>query len=400
MPTKQPRTQQSERDKKFEQALTRLRSKPEISDEDRVSILRLVDYLLAKGVGKPRVVKYINHLIVTARIAKEVTGETLERLDRKDMEAVVGRINTADYTDHTKHDYKIIIKKYFQWLRGCDEDQHQYPPEVAWIKSTFKNKRLLPEALLSKDELKSLVEAAENQRDRAFILTHFDGGFRIGETLSMRILNVEFDKYGAVVHVDGKTGPRGVRLTTASPELASWLSVHPFRNDPNAPVWVGVGTVGRNEPLTYDGARALLRRLAKKTGLKKRVFTHLMRHTRATELANVLTEAQMKTHFGWVMGSDMPATYVHLSGRDVDGAFRAHGIVVDEEPKTKTMFRLTKCSRCGRDIGSEAQFCPACGNVLNVKAAVKLEEDRSKADEIMDMLMRDEEVRNFLGLWI
>jgi formylmethanofuran dehydrogenase subunit E len=41
--------------------------------------------------------------------------------------------------------------------------------------------------------------------DRAFILTHYDGGFRIGETLSLKILNVAFDKYSAVVRVDGKT---------------------------------------------------------------------------------------------------------------------------------------------------------------------------------------------------
>jgi integrase len=128
---------------------------------------------------------------------------------------------------------------------------------------------LLPEALLTKDELNKLAEATENLRDRAFILTHYDGAFRIGETLSLKILNVAFDKYSAVVRVDGKTGPRRVRLTISTPALASWLSTHPFRNDPNAPLWVGVGTVGRGEPLSYDGARALLRRLAKKTGLKK-----------------------------------------------------------------------------------------------------------------------------------
>jgi hypothetical protein len=31
--------------------------------------------------------------------------------------------------------------------------------------------------------------------------------------------------------------------------------------------------------------------------------------------------------------------------------------------------------------------------VLNMRAAVKLEEERAKADQIMDMLMKDDEVR-------
>ncbi|HUT17265.1 MAG TPA: tyrosine-type recombinase/integrase, partial [Acidobacteriota bacterium] len=233
------RTEIYQTDRNFEQAVRRLRSTPNISDEDRTSIMKLVEHLQAKGVSKQRALKYINHLIVVARIA----AKPLRLLDKRQMETVISRINLAEYTEHTKHDYKIIIKKYFQWLRGCDADQHEYPEEVRWIKTTLKKKRLVPEALLNPEELKKLVEAAENQRDRAFILTHYDGGFRIGETLSLKILHVTFDKYSAVVRVDGKTGPRKVRLTIASPALALWLSMHPFRNDPNAPLWVGIGTV-------------------------------------------------------------------------------------------------------------------------------------------------------------
>jgi hypothetical protein len=123
-----------------------------------------------------------------------------------------------------------------------------------------------------------------------------------------------------------------------------------------------------------------------------------MRHTRATELANLLTEAQMKEHLGWVPGSEMPSTYVHLSGRDVDSALlKAHGIAVDQEQKVKMALTLTKCPRCGKDSCSEAQFCPSCGMVLDLKAAVKLEEERTEADRIMDMLMKDDEVRNLLS---
>jgi site-specific recombinase XerD len=181
-----------------------LQSASDISEQDKASITKLIDYLLAKDVSKQRAVKYVNHLIVTARIACKPLGQ----LDKKDTEMLVGRINTAGYTENTKHDYIIIIKKYFQWLRGCDEDQHDYPQEVRWIKTTLRKKRLLPEALLTMEELKKLAEAAENQRDRAFILTHYESGCRIGETLSLRILHVAFDKYGAVLIVDGKTGPR------------------------------------------------------------------------------------------------------------------------------------------------------------------------------------------------
>ena len=94
--------------------MKRLQSSPDVSDDDKASIIGLVKYLLAKDVSKQRAVKYINHLIVSARMA----GKPLGQLNRKDMETLISHINTVGYTNHTKHDYKIIIKKYFQWLRG------------------------------------------------------------------------------------------------------------------------------------------------------------------------------------------------------------------------------------------------------------------------------------------
>ena len=347
-----------------------------------------------RGISRLRVVKYIYLLTVLARMA----SKPLRQLRRADVEGLVSRINASNYAEETKHSYKVALKKFYQWLRGCNEEEQEYPEEVKWIKTTIRRKRLLPETLLTVEELKTLIEATENPRDRALLLTHYESGCRIGETLSLRILHVRFDQYGAILIVDGKTGPRRVRVIAAAPALASWLNMHPLRNAPNAPLWVGIGTVGRHAPLDYDGVRALLRRLAKKTGLKKRLYTHLMRHTRATELANILTEAQMKELLGWTQGSDMPSVYVHLSGRDVDSALlKAQGITVKQEEKAKVGLTSTVCPRCKQRAGPDVKYCPACGMILDMKAAVKLEEDRTKANQLMDMLMKDEEVKRLLS---
>ncbi len=374
--------------------MNHLKSATDISESDKVDIIKLVEHLQTRDISKLRAAKYIYHLLVLARIA----GRPLRELAKEDIEKLVGWIKASNYAEETKHGYKVALKKFYQWLKGCNEDEHEYPQEVRWIKTTIKKRRLLPEALLTTEELKTLIEATENPRDRALILTHYESGCRIGETLSLKILNVQFDQYGATLIVDGKTGPRRVRVIVAAPALSSWLNIHPLRNDLNAPLWVGVGTVGRYEPLNYDGVRALLKRLAKKTGLNKRLYTHLLKHTRATELANILTEAQMKELLGWVQGSDMPSVYVHLSGREVDGALlKAHGITLNQEEKAKLELTFTICPRCKQKAGPESQFCPSCGMVLDMKAATKLKEDKNKADWIMNMLLRDEEVKRLFA---
>ena len=72
-------------------------------------------------------------------------------------------------------------------------------------------------------------------------------------------------------------------------------------------------------------------------------------------------------------------------------------MTTSQEEKVKVKLISTPCPRCKQNAGPEAKFCPSCGMILDVKTAVSVEEDRAKADQIMDMLMKDEEVRNLLA---
>jgi len=78
----------------------------------------------------------------------------------------------------------------------------------------------------------AMVRSADKPRDKAFIAVLYEGGFRIGEILSAKVGDVEFDENGARLKVHGKTGSRTVRLITSVPLLARLLEEHPFRNDP------------------------------------------------------------------------------------------------------------------------------------------------------------------------
>ena len=101
-------------DRIFNRALKRLYSSTDVCEEDKTNISKMVEHLLSKGVSKARAAKYIYHLVVLAR----VTDKPFESLGRRDVERLVSWINASDYTDHTKHDYKIVLKKFYQWLRG------------------------------------------------------------------------------------------------------------------------------------------------------------------------------------------------------------------------------------------------------------------------------------------
>jgi len=319
-------------------------------------------------------------------------NKPFEDATKEDLLKLVQKIELSDYSDWTKHDYKAMLKIFYRWLRGTEE----YPEEVRWIRPGRRRKKILPEELLTEDEVKQMAEVAKNQRDKAFVLVLYESGCRIGEILSLKIRNVQFDDYGAVLMVSGKTGDRRVRIIASVPALASWLNIHPNKNNPNAPLWMSLGTRYGKSILTYSAMKENLKELAERAGIKKRVYPYLFRHSRATKLANHLTEAQLKQLFGWTQDSRMASTYIHLSGRDVDDALlRLHGIVKDNDG-IEERFKLNVCPRCKHKNSPESKFCNACGLCLDMTTAVQLENLRNRADKLITELVKNPKVMETL----
>lgn len=355
-----------------------------ICRKDKNLLLDFYKECLTKGLSKPRIIK---HLHTIEKIAI-LFGKPLEAVTRSDVAHLIRRLGEKDYSEWTKRDYKVILKVFYRWLRKTDH----YPEEVSWLKTSFKNRNLLPEEVLTEDEIKKMVEKASNLRDKALILVLYESGCRIGEILSLRIRNVQFDGYGAVLIVSGKTGDRRVRIIASAPKLSSWLENHPLGKDPNAPLWVNLSTRNRNQNLSYAATKVMLKKVAQKAEIKKRIYPHLFRHSRATFLANFLTEAQLKQFLGWVQDSKMASTYVHLSGRDVDNALLAIQGINVETTKKKTQIKTIECRRCQKTNSVDSKFCMRCGSPLSMETALKFDEVRKKADKLMSILVQDPEI--------
>jgi hypothetical protein len=91
----------------------------------------------------------------------------------------------------------------------------------------------------------------------------------------------------------------------------------------------------------------------------------------------------MDAVFGWVQGSAMPSTYVHLSGRDIDKAvLRAQGVEFEDEEKHKT--QVQKCPRCQRINTPQSVFCVNCGAALNIQAVKEIEQEKTTLEEMKE----------------
>jgi site-specific recombinase XerD/ribosomal protein L40E len=374
----------------FDKILKKVNTNQKVSNKNKKLILEFQNYCFSKGLSKARVIKYANTLFTLAKILKK----DFDKANEKDIRRVVAEIEQSNYSAWTKKDFKVALKIFYRWLRKCKEDE--YPEEVSWLKTTISKKDLkLPESLLTEEDIKALVNSALSTRDKALIFVLYESGARIGEICSLRIKDVSFDSYGSILIVKGKTGARRVRLIASDSYLRRWIDEHPLRDNPEAPLWVK----SKKEPITYSAVSKIIKEAAKRAGLKKRIHAHLFRHSRATFLANYLTEAQLSQYLGWTQGSKMPSIYVHLTGKDLDKSlFGIYGIKVEEERK-KEELQPKICPRCKERNSFNSKFCSRCGLALDYEAALgveKVKQVKEAIGEILELLLSNPEVESKL----
>lgn len=373
--------------RRFARTLERIKKAKDILPKNKQIILKFKDYCLSDGIGMAKIERYLTDLMKYSRMLKKSFPDA----SKEDIRAVVAKLEQTDLAAETKKGFKIMLRKLYRFIEGIDE-KGVYPERVKWISIAIPNNhRKLPEELLTEEEILRIIRNCKTLRDKALISTLAESGCRVSEIGTMRIKHVSFEEYGARLTVDGKTGMRKILVINCLPYLQEWINHHPDNTNPEAYLWI----TNNGNFLGYTRIAAILKTAARKAGIKKRVYPHLLRHSRATIYASKMSEAAMKQYFGWTQGSKMAAVYIHMSGKDTDNAIlQANGIKVNKE-KAQPIMKPKKCLKCHTINEATNKFCKICGFPLDKEEAEKLirqDTERSQADEIMNKLIKDPEI--------
>jgi len=355
----------------------------EFSKENHSLIRQYDNYMIVQSMAKATREIHVKRLLnLTRMISKNWSDITKE-----DVDELVSKIMTKYADDRGKetnssYDHKKVLKMFFRWYKlGTRDGKAGDPPETKDVKMKKVGNKISREELITTHDLKELLDSCKLSkypaRDRAFIECHAEASTRPGEMLSLKIKHVKFDDYGAVVYVDGKTGTRTVRLVSSSTSLSQWITVHPFGNNPEAPLWIQDNF---GQAMTYDAAYRMVRRRCSDAKISKRVFMNLFRHTGATEAATYMTEAQMRQRHGWSNDSKMPGRYVHLNNADVDRAvLKRYGIVKEQETAEHKLPK--KCTRCTFVNTWDSETCTRCHLSFDLETSLNIEQKKKQETE-------------------
>ena len=162
---------------------------------------------------------------------------------------------------------------------------------------------------LSRGEVYSLIRAAEKPRDRGFIAALYLTAARVSELLMLTTRDVSFEDEYLVVRL----------LTLKRRDWQPYRYVPiPLADGFCRPLlrWLGECQSQRLFSFSRQYAWQLLRRLGEKA-LRQRVWPHLLRHSRLTELGSHLTIVELCQFAGWRLPDAFgeARTYLHLNWR-------------------------------------------------------------------------------------
>jgi integrase/recombinase XerD len=151
----------------------------------------------------------------------------------------------------------------------------KYDPTTG-IKRPKKEKKI--PSVLTKTEIKNLMDSLESKKSKLMVSLIYAGGFRVSELVALKIDDLEFDeKIGHIRQAKGKKD----RIFNIPNFLTKDLykQVNKQRELKKDHLFSGP-----NGKLTPRNIQKIISKAAKKIGLKKHVSPHTLRHSFATHL--------------------------------------------------------------------------------------------------------------------
>lgn len=134
--------------------------------------------------------------------------------------------------------------------------------------------RSLPE-VLSKEEVKRLLEATENKKHKCLIALIYTCGLRRSEAIHLKLGDV--DSKRMMIKISDAKGDKD-RYVNFPASLLSMLREYYLEYKPSEYVFEGAP----GQPYSAESVWKVVKQMAHKAGIRKRVYPHILRHSFAT----------------------------------------------------------------------------------------------------------------------
>jgi len=172
---------------------------------------------------------------------------------------------------------------------------------------TPKKEKKLP-TVLSKDEIKKLIENADTNKSKLIISFLYSSGLRVSELVNLKVQDINLDeRTGAVKSGKGKKDRMFIISEKLSEELKKFLSSHSSYQY----------LFSKEKPLTPRNIQKIMKHTAKKAGMNKKITPHTLRHSFATHLLEAGTDIRYIQELLGHSNLNTTQIYTHVSTEEL-----------------------------------------------------------------------------------
>jgi integrase/recombinase XerD len=173
------------------------------------------------------------------------------------------------------------------------------------VKIPKKEKRL-PE-VLSQEEVRALIESADNRKSRLVVSLLYSAGLRVSELVNLKVQDINFtEKTGWVRRGKGSKDRLFAISESLSKELEEYLQGRSH-----------VFVFSKEEPLTTRNIQKIICGMRKRAGLNKKVTPHTLRHSFATHLLEQGTDIRIIQAMLGHASLSTTQVYTHISSDQI-----------------------------------------------------------------------------------
>jgi integrase/recombinase XerD len=279
---------------------TQQKEKPALNKEAQRNVERFVQWMRSKRYSRNTVEAYTDAVGVFLQFVSE---KALCEIDNDDVvrfnnEYVLKRKLSASYQNQVVS----AIKLFFRTV----ENRRL---EVAKVHRP-KNIKTLP-AVLSKEEVKLILEVHGNIKHRAMLSLIYACGLRRSELLNLKPTDVDSKRYVLIIR---QAKGRKDRIAPISEKLIEMLREYYKAYRPK--VWLFEGQTS-GERYSDKSLEKVLKQAVQKAGIHKPVSLHWLRHSYATHLLENGTDLRYIQELLGHKSSKTTEIYTHVSTRNI-----------------------------------------------------------------------------------
>ena len=165
--------------------------------------------------------------------------------------------------------------------------------------------------VLSRDEVRRLIEAVTNPKHRTMLLVLYSGGLRVGEVIRLQVTDIESDRGMIRVRKGKGRKDRYVMLSRVTLE-----ALRDYARVERPDKWLFTGA-RRDRHYNARSLQRVVKKAAERARIRRKVTPHILRHSFATHLVESGTQQR---YIQRLLGHAKSATteiYTHVANRDL-----------------------------------------------------------------------------------